>query len=204
MNEFKKKVSDYEKQQKKQEAEQDKDLEEKARLEDDIDHAKRTITNCKRQLNSYRDNPAVEKQAKLEEARRINREVIEEKQRKMTEVDRKIQEAKEEVERILPNIEGAKAAFQQYENHIKTLERERDEIRRRSSAKENKFGAYAREIAQKIAANRWNYEPVGPIGNYIDIQGGYEKYAGVVERQIANALHGYIVFTHEDKIRLSK
>ena len=205
LKDFKDKVSALEKEQKKQEAEQNKDLRLKSKLEDDITHAERKITNCKRQLKSYKDNPVVEKQAQLEEARLANRELMEEKKLKLVEeVEPTMKEAREQLEIIVSNIDGARAAIHQGEKRIQELERERDEIRRRSSAKENKFGPYAGEIARKIATARWIKEPVGPIGNHIDIHDSYQKYAGVIEKQLAATLHGYIVFTLEDKMKLSK
>ena len=162
------------------------------------------MNSNKKALNAFKKDPQVEKQAKLEEDREQLRARTEEHRRELAEMEPKLLEAKRELENAKDNVGSAEAEAQRYKMNFDKLGEDRLEIQRRSSAKENKFGAFAKEVADAISRERWDHRPVGPVGDHINMDQSFQQYAGVVEKLIGQMLMGYIVYSERDKATLSK
>ena len=173
-------------------------------LEDSVVRATRKMNSNKKALNAFKKDPQVEKQAKLEEDREQLRARTEEHRRELAEMEPKMLEAKRELEDAKDNVASAEVEAQRFKMSHERLIDERDEIRRRSSAKENKFGAFAKEVTGAISRERWDHRPVGPIGDHINMDERFQQYAGVIEKMLGGMLMGYIVYSERDKATMSK
>ena len=146
------------------ESRRDKDNATAHDLKDSVERATRKMNSNKKALNAFKKDPQVEKQAKLEEDREQLRARTEEHRRELGEMEPKLLEAKRELENAKDNVASAEQEAQRYKTSFDRLLEDRREIERRSSAKENKFGAFAKEVSDAISRQRWDHRPVGPVG----------------------------------------
>ena len=163
------------------------------------------VKDCKKGLEVCRDPETQKRIADAEQAHRLVLEeldLIESEKRKIEESVTDLKMAKDDSERkkdqLLADMNEAKKLTHQHNSEIQRL-------KGIQKNKQVRFGQHVPVVNDLISKQKWEKQPpIGPIGDYISINPGFEKYTGLVEWLCGTMLHKYLVFDSRDKAKLTK
>ena len=171
--------------------------------------AKRGIRNAEQALKEKRDEiMKIQGSAGEDEGRRAAKTAASEK--KIAEAKLKLEESRKGAEEYLNKYEGGKRGLKSLEDQVREVSNQchgiQNQVRELQSQGDNSlrmFGPKCEAVLQRVtqAQRRGQFrgKVIGPVGKYLKISPGKERYAAVAEKALQIGLDRFIVTNKQDR-----
>ena len=178
-------------------------------IEKQANITKRKVRNAEQALKEKRGEiMKIQGSAGEDEARRAARTAASEK--KITEAKLKLEESRKGVQEYLQKHEGGKRGLKSVEDQVREVSNQchgiQNQIRELQSQGDNSlrmFGPKCEAVLQRVtqAQRRGQFrgKVIGPIGKYLKISPGKDRYAAVAEKALQIGLDRFIVTNKQDR-----
>lgn len=100
-----------------------------------------------------------------------------------------------------------KSKITEYDNKKQELDELTIKISKLKEALTNRFGAFhpnIKHLMSEIDRTQWRDKPIGPLGTFIKVKDGYEKWKDLLNAVLQKTLNSFLVTNEEDRRKLVK
>eukprot|EP00980_Cylindrotheca_fusiformis_P021406 scaffold8259_cov143-Cylindrotheca_fusiformis.AAC.24 len=177
-------------------------------LKKEIDAAKSNLNSARRDLENRRaEIVAKVGSAESEEAHRTQR--IQDAERRYAAARQEREKLKQDVtdsrkiyDDLEPRVEQAKNEVRAVSGRLRGLEARMNELESASSNSLGIFGSKCDRVKQMVERTRFRGPVVGPIGAYVKIVAGKEKFASIAEFSLGNGTLDRFIVTNEHDLKI--